>query len=233
MISRPLFIAAALAALFSCASANAAQYVVIEARGIGLRPGTTLDAAKPLTLKQGQHVTLISDSGTTFNLDGPYDKPPAQGQSQGVDIAATLKGLATEQQSRKEAGVMRGGAAKVDLPDPWLLDASRTGNVCLREGQTAVFWRPQATSAAMFSIVPADRSWKAQAPWPVGADRLSIAGEAAVHGDATYYVSFNGTESAITINTVPALRANDRMRAAWMAEKGCEPQAEAMLRTRQ
>jgi hypothetical protein len=223
---------AALAALLSCASANAAQFVVIEARGIAMRPGTTLDASKALVLKQGQHVTLISDSGATFSLDGPYNQPPAAGQSQGVDIAATLKGLGTETQSRKEAGVVRGGAGKVTLPDPWLLDASRTGNVCLREGEQAVFWRPQATTSAQFTIMPADRSWRADAPWTAGSDRLTIVGEARVHGDATYYVSFNGQESAISINTVPALLANDKMRAAWMAEKGCEPQAEAVLRTR-
>jgi len=42
-------------------SASAAVLVVAEARGIALKPGATLDSAKPLTLKQGQHVTLIGD----------------------------------------------------------------------------------------------------------------------------------------------------------------------------
>jgi hypothetical protein len=220
------------AVLLSCASANAAQFYVSSAQGIGLRPGTALDASKPLVLKQGQHVTLISDTGVTLTLDGPYNKPPAEDKAQGIDVAATLNGLVT-QQGRKVAGVVRGGGSIANLPGPWLLDASQSGNVCLLEGQEAVFWRPQAASAASFAIMPADRSWKAQAPWPAGTDRLSIAGQASVHGNEAYFVSLNGTESAITVNSVPAVLANGRVRAAWMADKGCQSQAKAMLRTLQ
>jgi hypothetical protein len=43
-------------------------------------------------------------------------------------------------------------------------------------------------------------------------------------------VSVNGNETAISINTVPASLANDQMRAAWMLQRGCAPQAEALLR---
>jgi hypothetical protein len=220
----------AAALLLSCASANAAQYYVSSAQGIGLRPGTALDPGKPLVLKQGQHVTLISDTGITLTLDGPYNKAPAEDKAQGVDVAATLNGLVT-QQNRRVAGVVRGGAVTADLPDPWLLDASRSGNVCLLDGHEAVFWRPQDKMQASFAIQPADRSWKAQSDWPAGADRLSIAGQASVHANAAYFVALNGTEAAITVNAVPAALGNDRVRAAWMADKGCESQAKAMLRT--
>jgi hypothetical protein len=81
--------------------------------------------------------------------------------------------------------------------------------------------------------MPADRSWKAQAPWTAGADRLAITGLASVRGNETYFVSLNGAESAIAVDLVPAVLANDRVRAAWMADKGCESQAKAMLRTLQ
>ena len=47
-------------------TASAAVLVVAEARGIALKPGAALDSAKPLTLKQGQHVTLISEAGWTL-----------------------------------------------------------------------------------------------------------------------------------------------------------------------
>lgn len=229
-MSKLPFLFAAL--LLSCASASAAQFYVSSAQGIGLRPGTALDAAKPLVLKQGQHVTLISDTGVTLTLDGPYDKPPAEDKSQGVDVAGTLSGFVT-QGGRRVAGVVRGAGSTADLPDPWLLDASRSGTVCLLDGHEAIFWRPQAAMAANFSIMPADRSWKAQAAWVAGADRLAITGLASVHGSQTYFVALNGTESAIAVSAVPAVLANDRVRAAWMADKGCESQAKAMLRTLQ
>ena len=212
-------------------AAHAAQYVVVEARGVAMKPGTVLDPSKPLSLKQGQHVTLISDSGVTLKLDGPFDRAPSVENSKGVDLASTLKGLVTERQARlTEVGTTRGKAG-VTLPDPWLLDSSSGGNACLLEGQAPVFWRPDASGAIDFAIMPADRSWKAEATWPSGVDRLAVATPIVIRGDAAYFVSYNGTEVAITIDTIPAALPNDKMRAAWMAEKGCEAQAEALLRS--
>jgi hypothetical protein len=77
--------------------------------------------------------------------------------------------------------------------------------------------------------MPDDRSWRAQANWPAGSDHLPASADAPVHGGATYVVSVDGAESAVTVNTLPAVLTNDSMRAAWMAEKGCEAQAEALL----
>ena len=226
---------AILALILSAAAANAAQFVVVEARGIGLKPGATVDAGKPLVLQQGQHVTLISDSGVTLKLDGPYNKPPSTDAGQGVDVSATLAGLATEQHARLgEVGVTRGTAPTAPLPDPWLVDVTHPGKACVLEGNQPVFWRAQPTAVAKLAVMPADRSWKAEVnDWPAGQSRISLAAPTVIRGNATYFVSFNGTESAITINTVPAVLANDRMRAAWMADRGCEAQAEALLRPRQ
>ena len=79
------------------------------------------------------------------------------------------------------------------------------------------------------TIMPDDRSWKAQAPWPVGQDRISVNTDVPMRAGKTYIVDFNGSESAIAMILVPSLLTNDSMRAAWMADKGCEAQAEALL----
>jgi hypothetical protein len=223
-----------LLAVFACGAASAAQLVVVEARGIALAPGTVVDPTKALVLKQGQHVTLISDSGATLSLDGPYNKPPTIAQGQGVTLAATLKGLATEQNARlSEVGTTRGATPAPPLPQPWLIDATHNGSVCLQEGRAPVFWRPVDNQTASLVIMPADRSWRAESDWPAGLDRITPTEQVAVHGNAAYFVSLGGVESAITVSTVPAALANDEMRAAWMARKGCDRQAEALLRTRQ
>jgi hypothetical protein len=223
-------LSASLALSLFIGASPAAQFVVVEARGIAWRPGRTIDADKPLHLVEGQHVTLVSDSGAVLKLDGPFDKPLASSQAAGIDVAATLAGLTTEHRARfGDVGTTR-APVKEALPDPWVLDASSGGPVCLREGEPPTFWRPSAATATSFAIMPADRSWKARSEWAAGADRLSLRSDIAVHGGASYFVALGGVESAIAVNTVPASLSNDRMRVAWMAAKGCEAQAEALLR---
>jgi hypothetical protein len=211
-------------------SAQAAQFVVVEARRVGIAVGSVLDPTQPLILKQGQHLTLISDSGETIKIDGPYQKAPAS--EQGVKLAAAFAGLATAQGARMgEIGTTRGAAApKPPLPEPWVIDATSVGSVCLLQGQAPVLWRPVAKTAARLTIMPTDRSWKAQTTWPDGAAKLRLSPRLGVHGEASYFVAVNGTESPIMITTVPAILASDAMRAAWMVQKGCERQAEALLR---
>lgn len=231
-LSRPLRMTAMSLALLggTCAVGWAADLVVLESRGANLRPGQTVDSTKPLTLKQGQHVTLISPTGVTLKLDGPYDKAPGGDQARGTPVANTLALLVTQRQARVgEVGTTR-GAAPSSLPDPWLLDASRAGTVCLREGSAAVLWRPDAKQEAMLAVAPADHSWKTEAHWPAGSDRITIPAPAVIHGGATYLISLNGAQSAMKVEGVPTGLANDSVRAAWLAGKDCEAQARALLR---
>jgi hypothetical protein len=215
-------------ALFAGA-ASAANLIVVEARGIALKPGTVLDAAKPLTLTQGQHVTLISEQGATLSIDGPYNAPPAAGNA-GKPIGERLAALGTERNARTgEAGVTRGGGA-AKLPAPWLVDVTRSGNVCLQENTQPVFWRPDAQSGVALVVMPVDRSWKSKADWSAGSDRITVTTDVPMHGGAAYVVNYGGTEYALAMNTIPASLPNDDMRAAWMLQKGCEAQAEALLR---
>jgi hypothetical protein len=221
---------ASVAALALTGMCQAANLTVVEARGIGLQPGATIDSNKPLVLKQGQHVTLISDDGATLSIDGPYNAPPSAGTG-GKSLGATLAALGTERNARTgEAGVTR-GATIATLPEPWLIDVTRSGNVCLQEGAEPVFWRPDAKTATTLVVMPVDRSWKSQGQWPAGLDRIRVTTDVPVHGGAAYVVNYAGTEYALAVNAVPASLGNDKMRAAWMVQKGCEAQAEALLRS--
>lgn len=232
-MSRALLALAALVAMLAWpgAAARADDMVVVAARGISLAPGTRVDAAKPLVLEQGQHVTLIALNGVTLKLDGPYDKAPALANG-GSDLGQALAALVTQREARTtEAGVTRGAATVVHLPDPWLLDVSRTGNVCLLEGATPVFWRPGTAAAAHLTVMPADRSWKGEAKWPAGRARLAAPSDLPVHGDAVYFMTLDdGEEAAVTVNLIPKTLASPAMQAAWLAHQGCEAQAEALVR---
>jgi hypothetical protein len=212
-------------------AAQAENLIVVEARGIGIKPGSSIDSTKPIVLKQGQHVTLISQSGATLTIDGPYNKPPAAG-GQGRSIGATLAGLTTERTARTgEAGVTRGSTFN-KLPAAWLVDVTHSGSACLQENHEPVFWRPESSSASSLTVMPSDHSWKSQALWPAGTSTLKVTTDVPVHGGAAYMIKFNGSDYALAVSTVPASLSNDSMRAAWMLQKGCEAQAEALLRPR-
>jgi hypothetical protein len=223
----------ALTGVLMASQADAAVLVVAEARGIALKPGDTLDSAKPLALKQGQHVTLVSETGSTLKLDGPYDRPPAAGGGGGggVGLNQTLAALVTQRQARAgEFGVTR-GTVLAALPEPWVLDATHSGNVCVMENGTPVFWRPDARAAASLSVSPADHSWNAKAVWPAGQDRITVTTDVPMHAGETYVVTFNGTESDVTMVQVPDSLTNNDMKAGWMANRRCEQQAEALVKT--
>jgi hypothetical protein len=212
-------------------AAQAENLIVVEARGIGIKPGSSIDSTKPIVLKQGQHVTLISQSGATLTIDGPYNKPPAAG-GQGRSIGATLAGLTTERTARTgEAGVTRGSTFN-KLPAAWLVDVTHSGSACLQESHEPVFWRPDSASTSSLTVMPSDHSWKSQAVWPAGTSTLKVTTDVPVHGGAAYMIKFNGSDYALAVSTVPASLSNDSMRAAWMLQKGCEAQAEALLRPR-
>lgn len=227
---REIATAVALAALVA-ASARAEDMVVVSARGIGLAIGQKIDAAKPLVLAEGQHVTLIAEDGVTVKLDGPYDKPPTAARGGGVLTAAVGAFLTQAGPRTGEVGVTRAGGTVADLPDPWLLDISQDGTVCLRAGQPAVLWRADDTKHAILTVMPADRSWEAEASWAAGADRLALSHNIAVHPDSVFFMRLDhGEEHAVTVSYVPNDLDNDKMRVAWLADEGCEAQAEALQR---
>jgi hypothetical protein len=211
--------------------AQAAKMVVVEARGITLKPGQMVDDEAPLLLKAGQHVSLIAIDGVTLKLDGPFDNSPASAASRGGEIiGVAVQGLLTQAKERQEAGLTRAGP-QVNLPSPWLVDVSRRGSVCLRQGERPIFWRESAAAEASLSVMPGDHSWKAQATWHSGADRLIVARDIPVRDGSTFIVAVNSEAVAITMRMVPAALLSDQMRAAWMAHQGCRAQAEALART--
>lgn len=210
------------------AIAQAAQLVVVEARGVGFAPGATLDSTKPITLQEGQHLTLISQSGNTIKLDGPFSGAPGEGSSGGVTLSDKIAALGGGGQRFAEVGTTRATKAAA-LPSPWLLDVSHSGPACTEEGRMPVLWRPSAASATDIVITPDDRSWRATIAWPADADELPLAASVPLHAGTTYYIDMNGERRALSITTVPATLSSDRMRAAWLADKGCEAQARALL----
>jgi hypothetical protein len=221
----------ALAALISglASAALAAELVVVEARGLSLKQGEVIDDAKPIMLKDGQLLTLVAENGTILTLRGPYDQAPAGG-SGGVDVASALGALTTKNAQRNVAGVIRAAAEDVHLPSPWLVDVSHAGTACLRGNERPVFWRGSDAGGTL-TLMPADRSWRGQAQWPSGSPTLAAPSNFPLKDGRTYLADFGSKPVAVTLAQLPPAVTNARMQAAWMLEKGCVAQAEALLKT--
>lgn len=224
--------ALASAALISVAAsaAVAAELVVVEARGVSLKQGDVIDDGQPISLKDGQQVTLIAASGNILTLRGPYDKAPASEGGGGVDVALALDALVTGK-TRNVAGVVRAAGETVHLPGPWLVDVSHAGTACLRPGEQPIFWRASDAAGGTLTLMPADRSWRGQTQWPGGSPTLAAPGNFPLRDGRTYLADFGGKPVAVTLTEMPKAVTNPRMQAAWMLEKGCTAQAEALLKT--
>jgi hypothetical protein len=207
---------------------HAAHFVVAEARGVGKwHAGNSIDGSASISLRQGQHLELISETGETLQLDGPFDGV-VSASGAGAGLVASLSALITEKAARtSEVGTTRGQAIHA-LPAPWLIDVTHAGSACAADTTAPVFWRPDVHRTATLVVMPDDRSWKATQNWAPGSDRLTVETEVPMRTGAVYLVSYAGNEVAIRLVGVPNSLTNDAMRAAWMANKGCEAQAQAL-----
>jgi hypothetical protein len=227
-------VVAAAATLAVVAAARAGELIVVEARGVALHAGQVLDDTQKLTLTEGQRVTLIAANGNTLKLRGPYDQAPAAAAGTEADLGTALAALLVQKQTRtSEVGVTRAGPEAGELPDPWILDITRPGNLCIRDGVPIVVWRPDAKRTANLQIISTDKSWKVVSDWPGGVDRLTLPQRFPAKNRATYLVELGAAKAAVTLHTIPTAVDQDRMRAGWMIEKGCAEQANALIKTLQ
>lgn len=232
MIKRGTLLAVSLALLAFAPAARAGDLVVVEATGANLRPGQVIDDTQKLVLKSGEQVKLIGQDGSIRTLRGPYEEAPATTTTGGGgEISKALASLVTGQ--RAEFGVVRAKVEDVNLPSPWVLDVSHSGKVCVRNGEQIVFWRSPSSGGNQLTVMPIDRSWRAQAEWPSGTDRLEAPPNFPIKERRTYLFSLEGQSAAVTLIGLPDSLVNDRMRAAWMLENNCLAQTKALLKTLQ
>src|SRR5579859_3373094 len=201
---------AAALILGTASAAAAAELVVVEVRGgVSLKQGDTVDDAKPIKLEDGQMLTLVADDGSILTLRGPSNDPPSGGKSGGVDVASAIGALATGK-AQNVAGVVRSANTEVHLPNPWLVDVSHPGVACVRPGEQPVLWR-QSDAGPTLTLMPSDRSWRAQAPWPAGSPTLLAPSNFPVKEGRTYLADFGGKTIAVTLTQIPPKVTNLKM----------------------
>ena len=212
---------------------QAETLIVMEARGVNLKAGAQIDGDQVLTLKEGERLTLIRSDGTVLTLRGPFSKTPAPPTAVASDPKQALAALVNTRAARTSSvGVIRAGEEVMPLPEPWLVDLSRSGMRCMIEDQTVTFWRPDASQETRFTLVPSDRSYKADFIWPRGAARLPASKLEFKNEFNFFTIQQADQEFALQLMKIPKAIAegNRVILIAWLLEKGCTQQADALLR---
>jgi hypothetical protein len=210
--------------------ALAQKMVVMEVRGSTLKVGETIDGARAINLKEGERLTLIGPDGKTVSRRGPYSGPASPPAAGDADPKAALAALVANRNARTSSiGVVRAGTDSVKVPNPWYVDVTRSGPRCLQEGHQPALWRPSADAAQSFVMFPSDRSWRADFTWKKGEHAVQMPPLSRFEGVTTVLVNIDQQEFAITINIIPKEIDSTPVLTAWMLEKGCIQQADALL----
>ncbi|MBI1778764.1 MAG: hypothetical protein HYR63_25760 [Proteobacteria bacterium] len=228
LLAAAVLVGSVLAALVP-EPARADSLVVAEARGGGLKPGQTIDAAQPIKLGSGERVTLIASNGAIIKLTGPFEGVPDISGRRLASVAESLVRLGSQStQSSTTLGTVRAPNGTLP-PEPWLIDVGSSGHRCVQQDASVVFWRPPATTDQTMQLSPSDRAWQGQAKWPAGADQLRMPSSFQAQDGQAYIVAIDSGASTVTLHVIPLAMDNDMMRAAWMLDQGCMGQAQLLI----
>lgn len=228
-----LSLVAAFLLLVSPVHASASDLVVVDARGIDLKPGAKIPSNVVVKLGAGARLTLVTQNGETIRLRGPFEDLPVRdvANTQGV-VDSLRKMMVAPSSGALTPGVVRSGGELIELPAPWLVDVSRPGTRCIREGEPVVLWRPvKAAAAEALSITPIDRGWEAKGSWPAGIDTVTMPATMPLTSGNTFKIEVGQVEHPLMFQVIPKSLDNDKMRAAWMDEVGCSSQAVALAKS--
>lgn len=209
----------------------ATPMIVVEARGGGLKPGMRIDSTGPVKLVEGEKIVLVAPDGRMITLRGSYSGPASRDATSAQNPRMALAALIATRNDRASAvGAVRSGASAAPLPEPWLIDISRGGDRCLKDGEKPVWWRPESRAEQAFSVFPVDRSWREDFVWNAAADRMAPPDITGLNDVKTFIIRRDGQEYPIRINIIPSDISDPLVISAWMLEKACVQQADAYLR---
>lgn len=226
-----IVLSAFLGLLLMTVHAAAQDLVVIASSASGIKTGQMVKSGAALDVPAGANVTLVSQSGKTIMLKGPFSGVPGGGGGGDKSLVSSLSKLLSASGSKSASlGAMRSGIAK-EPDNPWAVDIGRSGTHCVPAGGPVTLWRGDAAKASSIRIKNMTAGAKAELAWPAGAKTLGWPAEATVADNNTYLLRLKDKKSAtkVVLHLVPAELPSAPHKAVWMAEKGCVKQAKHLL----
>lgn len=233
----------ALSAVPGSAQETVASYVVLASTAPDFTVGQLVEDSATLEVPQGASLTLIDPVGQIRVLQGPFlgrlrIDPEDQSEPSFINDLASI----IAQADATDVSLGMGRSTLAPEVSPWLvaMDDSLPGDLCVSPEGQLVFHRGNADREGRDSIsfAAADGTGEAVVTWGEGDDLLRWP-EALPLVDGAVYLLAPGVRGAtavseaampVTLHLTPPDLGTDAHVAVWLAQTGCELQAEAMVR---
>jgi hypothetical protein len=211
-----------------------AETIVVKSAGPSARtypPGKSIADNSKLALKAGDSVTILDGRGTRV-LKGPGVFATTASTATGSSFSSLLKNTGTRQ---VRTGAVRGigGDSSPRPSNVWLIDMSKSGNVCVAGGEGVSAWAPSSQTGRNLTVTRASdgksavlalRPYQSIKSWPA---------ELPLVNGAQYKVSGDGLASPSNLKIT--LLGNDPQgledTAAAFIKAGCTAQLDLLVET--
>jgi hypothetical protein len=218
---RIAFGALAGVAMLAVPGALSATPLVVRSLGPSAKaypPGRPVGENVPLVLKAGDVVTVLAPSGAK-TLRGPGTFKVAGG------------GAAPAFNPRSRFGAMRGPEVPPS-PGLWDVDVSRSGNVCLEQGEPVLLWRGASADEATLEVIPAQGAGQ-QVAWAAGRTVQRWPQQLTIADGAEYSLKWagEGSPTRLKFKTLAAAGADPTALAAAFIAAGCDSQLDLLIKS--
>ncbi len=214
----------------SAAGAGAA-FVVISSTADALKKGDRVAPSQAISVPTGTRVVLMDAAGKVMTVRGPFNGPPGTGESSGI-IGRLSEALSQSSDAPRRIGAFRGVGKGIGLSggmvDPWAIDTAQSGNWCVAAERGVVMaGGPTGADSVTVEMLPSGP--KANVPWPKSQTNVQWPASVPVKNGATYQIRYGATTTSVTLHLLERKTASPGQVALWMAERGCQSQASAMI----
>lgn len=203
-------------------AAMAANVIVVRSSGPSAKvypPGKTIAGSSKIALMPGDSLTLIGSSSAR-TLRGPGTFPASATGSESLAMVANR---------RSRFGALR-AADYPQNPNPWNVDISKGGKICVVDPSSMMLWRPYSADATHLRIMPS--SGAAQTlDWAEGQATMRWPAQLPIADGSQYKLEADGADP-VPVSFVRVSGAPEDMVAAAQAliDKGCDSQLDALVK---
>jgi hypothetical protein len=231
-IAKPLAAAIAL----SLGGAAVAETIVVKSAGPSARaypPGKSIADNSKVALKAGDSVTILDGRGTRI-LKGPGTFATTTTTATGSSFNALLRNTGTRQVRTGAVRSVGIGAAPTRPPNVWLVDATKSGTVCVAGTEAVSVWVPPHDAVANLTVTRvadgrsaplAFRALQTVRSWP--------SADLPIHNGDQFRVSGDGMTNPVTIRFAmlgPNPQGLERTASA-LITAGCTAQLDLLIET--